>query len=101
MPLRLFCVFAHPDDECFAFGGALALAADRGVEIYALCLTKGTSGSYRGGAKSDEELGRIRSEEFAAHQKKLKDEAAERRSVAPERPVRAPRGPAPVKGRSH
>ena len=42
-----------------------------------------------------------RSEEFAAHQKKLKDEAAERRSQAPERPVRAPRGPGPVKGRSH
>jgi len=66
MSLRLFCVFAHPDDECFAFGGALALAADRGVEIYALCLTKGTAGSYRGNAKSDEELGHIRSEEFAA-----------------------------------
>jgi len=66
MPLRLFCVFAHPDDECFAFGGALALAADRGVEIYALCLTKGTAGSYRGNAKSNEELGRIRAEEFAA-----------------------------------
>jgi LmbE family N-acetylglucosaminyl deacetylase len=64
--LRLLCVFAHPDDECFAFGGALALAADRGVEIFALCLTKGTSGSYRGGATSDEELGRIRSAEFAA-----------------------------------
>src|SRR5271156_1518529 len=66
MSLRLFCVFAHPDDECFAFGGALALAADRGVEIQALCLTKGTAGSYRAGAKSDEELGQMRAEEFAA-----------------------------------
>jgi len=66
LSLRLLCVFAHPDDECFAFGGALAVAADRGVEVSALCLTKGTSGSYRGNAKSDEELGRIRSEEFAA-----------------------------------
>ena len=66
MSLRLLCVLAHPDDECFAFGGALALAADRGVEIFALCLTQGTAGSYRGGAKSDDELGRIRSEEFAA-----------------------------------
>jgi len=66
MPLRLLTVFAHPDDECFAFGGALALAADRGVEIYALCLTKGTAGSYRAGTSSDEELGRIRSKEFAA-----------------------------------
>jgi len=66
MSLRLFCVFAHPDDECFAFGGALALAADRGVEISALCFTKGTAGSYRGDAKSNEELGHMRAEEFAA-----------------------------------
>jgi LmbE family N-acetylglucosaminyl deacetylase len=66
MSLRLLCVFAHPDDECFAFGGALALAADRGVEIFALCLTHGTAGSYRGDAKSNEELGRLRAEEFGA-----------------------------------
>ena len=34
MGLRLLCVVAHPDDECFAFGGALALAADQGVETH-------------------------------------------------------------------
>jgi LmbE family N-acetylglucosaminyl deacetylase len=66
MSPRLLTVFAHPDDECFAFGGALALAADCGVEISALCFTKGTAGSYRGGAKSNEELGHMRAEEFAA-----------------------------------
>jgi LmbE family N-acetylglucosaminyl deacetylase len=66
MPLRLHVIFAHPDDECFAFGGALALAADRGVEITATCFTSGTAGSYRGNAKSNEELGEIRRAEFAA-----------------------------------
>ena len=66
MSYRLLCVFAHPDDECFAFGGAIALAADAGVEIYAICVTSGTAGSYRGNAKSDAELGELRRAEFAA-----------------------------------
>ncbi len=66
MSLRLLCVIAHPDDECFAFGGALALAADRGVETSIICLTEGTAGSYRGTAKSDAELGQLRRAEFAA-----------------------------------
>jgi LmbE family N-acetylglucosaminyl deacetylase len=64
--LRLLCVTAHPDDECFAFGGALALAADRGVEITVLCLTDGQAGSYRGTATSGKELGQLRRAEFAA-----------------------------------
>jgi LmbE family N-acetylglucosaminyl deacetylase len=66
MSLRLLCIFAHPDDECFAFGGALALAADRGVEVTAVCLTDGQAGSYRGAATSSDELGRLRRSEFAA-----------------------------------
>ena len=39
---------AHPDDECYAFGGALALAADRGVETYVICLTDGQAATNRG-----------------------------------------------------
>ncbi len=66
MGLKLMCVVAHPDDECFAFGGALALAADRGVQTYVLCLTDGQAATARGSAASGEELGRIRREEFAA-----------------------------------
>jgi len=66
LALRLLCVIAHPDDECFAFGGALALAADRGVEITVICLTDGQAGSYRGTATSGKELGALRSAEFAA-----------------------------------
>ena len=64
-------VIAHPDDECFGFGGALALAADRGVETYVVCLTEGRAGSYRGDASSEEELGRMRREEFTASCKVL------------------------------
>jgi LmbE family N-acetylglucosaminyl deacetylase len=66
LSLRLLCVIAHPDDECFAFGGALALAAQRGVETSIICLTEGTAGSYRGTAKTDKELGQLRRAEFAA-----------------------------------
>jgi LmbE family N-acetylglucosaminyl deacetylase len=58
-------VVAHPDDECFAFGGALALAADRGIETYVVCLTDGQAATNRGDAASGEELGRIRRAEFA------------------------------------
>jgi LmbE family N-acetylglucosaminyl deacetylase len=66
VPLRLLCITAHPDDECFAFGGALALAAQRGVETSILCLTDGSAGSYRGTATSPCELGQLRRSEFAA-----------------------------------
>jgi LmbE family N-acetylglucosaminyl deacetylase len=66
MPLRLLCVCAHPDDECFAFGGALALAAMRGVDCSLLCFTSGDAGSYRGNTTSREELAAVRREELAA-----------------------------------
>jgi LmbE family N-acetylglucosaminyl deacetylase len=67
----MMCVIAHPDDECFAFGGALALAADRGVETYVVCLTDGQAATHRGEAGSGEELGKIRREEFDASCKLL------------------------------
>jgi LmbE family N-acetylglucosaminyl deacetylase len=66
MSLRLLCVCAHPDDECFAFGGALALAAGRGVDVTLVCLTDGAAGSYRGAANSAKELGQLRRTELAA-----------------------------------
>ena len=66
MGLRLLCITAHPDDECFAFGGALALSAQRGVETSVICLTDGSAGSYRGPASTPLELGQLRRFEFAA-----------------------------------
>jgi LmbE family N-acetylglucosaminyl deacetylase len=58
------CVVAHPDDECFAFGGALALAAVRGVETYVICLTDGQAASNRGDAATGAALGEMRRDEF-------------------------------------
>jgi LmbE family N-acetylglucosaminyl deacetylase len=63
--LKLLCVVAHPDDECFAFGGALALAADAGVQTSLLCFTDGQAAAARGIAKSGADLGRIRRKEIA------------------------------------
>lgn len=58
------CVTAHPDDECFGFGGALALYAERGVETYVICMTEGQAATNRGDAASGEALGKMRREEF-------------------------------------
>jgi LmbE family N-acetylglucosaminyl deacetylase len=60
------CVVAHPDDECYAFGGALALAANRGVETYVICLTDGQAATNRGDAANGEALGKMRRKEFRA-----------------------------------
>jgi LmbE family N-acetylglucosaminyl deacetylase len=71
MSLRLLCITAHPDDECFAFGGALALYAQRAVETSVLCLTDGQAATNRGDASSNKELGKIRRAEFEASCKVL------------------------------
>ena len=71
MPLRLLCICAHPDDECFGFGGALALYASRGVEASVLCLTDGRAATNRGDASSDKQLGQTRRAEFEASCKVL------------------------------
>ena len=41
----LLAVFAHPDDEAYRPGGALALLAWRGVGVHLLTATRGESGS--------------------------------------------------------
>ncbi|QEE30138.1 PIG-L family deacetylase [Terriglobus albidus] len=66
MGLRMMVVVAHPDDECFAFGGAIALATRHGVEVSCICLTDGQAATNRGVSTDGKDLGRIRREEFAA-----------------------------------
>src|SRR5215831_19977955 len=63
---RLLCITAHPDDEAGAFGGTLALYAERGVEVFVVCLTAGTAARNRGPARTAEELAELRTLEFQA-----------------------------------
>jgi LmbE family N-acetylglucosaminyl deacetylase len=69
---KLMCVTAHPDDEAWAFGGALLRYRKRGVETQVLCLTRGGAGTYRGTAKSSEEQMQLRAQEFHAACRLLK-----------------------------
>jgi len=69
---RLLCITAHPDDEAGGFGGVLLRSAEGAVETHVICLTAGTAATYRGGAKSNEELAAMRRNEFAASCKLLK-----------------------------
>jgi LmbE family N-acetylglucosaminyl deacetylase len=64
--LKLLCVTAHPDDECFGFGGALMLAAEAGIETSVICFTDGQAATNRVGASSNEHLGELRRAEFFA-----------------------------------
>jgi LmbE family N-acetylglucosaminyl deacetylase len=67
-PLRLACVFAHPDDETLGMGGILARCATEGIETYVLTATRGQSGRYRDNTQhpGKEALGRIREAELRA-----------------------------------
>ncbi len=69
---KLLCITAHPDDEAGAFGGALLLYAERGVETSVVCMTAGTAARNRGASRSSEELAELRRAEFAASCKVLR-----------------------------
>jgi LmbE family N-acetylglucosaminyl deacetylase len=60
------CVVAHPDDESAGFGGALLLAAERGIETCVLCMTDGQAATFRGDARTPAELGQMRRAELSA-----------------------------------
>ena len=75
--LKFLCITAHPDDEVGSFAGTLLQCAWRGIETHVICLTDGQAATYRGGAKTGEELGRMRREEFAHSCKLLKVTKAE------------------------
>ncbi len=59
----LLAVTAHPDDESFIFGGALAVHTRAGGKAGLLCLTDGQVGRT-GGLCAQAELGRVRREEL-------------------------------------
>ena len=63
---RLLACFAHPDDEAFPVGGALAAHAARGVHIRLITATLGEEGEIRQpGAATRETLGAVRRAELA------------------------------------
>ncbi|MHC4339685.1 MAG: PIG-L deacetylase family protein [Planctomycetota bacterium] len=59
----VLAIAAHPDDESFLFGGALALHAARGGRAALLCLTDGQAGRT-GGLVEQEGLAEVRREEL-------------------------------------
>lgn len=63
---RLLVCFAHPDDEAFPVGGALAAHAGRGVDIRLITATRGEEGEIRqAGSATRETLGSVRRVELA------------------------------------
>jgi LmbE family N-acetylglucosaminyl deacetylase len=63
--LRMLACFAHPDDEAFPVGGALATYAARGVDIRLICATLGEEGEIRQqGSATRESLAEVRHEEL-------------------------------------
>jgi LmbE family N-acetylglucosaminyl deacetylase len=57
-PRGLLAIFAHPDDETFGAGGAMALAAAAGVPTWIICATDGDQGGEEGARELDPELRR-------------------------------------------
>jgi LmbE family N-acetylglucosaminyl deacetylase len=64
---KLLAIFAHPDDESIMMGGALAMYANRGVEVYLLCATRGEWGNISNdNLATQENLGEVRECELRA-----------------------------------
>jgi LmbE family N-acetylglucosaminyl deacetylase len=65
--LRVLGVFAHPDDEAFAAGGLLALAAASGAHVIVACATRGEKGVMQGAASYvGQSIADVRAAELAA-----------------------------------
>ena len=63
---RLLACFAHPDDEAFPVGGALAAHASRGVRVRLVTATLGEEGEIRQeGAATRDTLGSVRRGELS------------------------------------
>src|SRR3972149_2037555 len=68
MNKKILAVFAHPDDEAFGPGGALARYAAEGVEIHLLTATRGEAGVWHEAsktkAKKEAKIHHVREEEL-------------------------------------
>jgi len=63
--LRLLACFAHPDDEAFPVGGALAIHAKKGVNVRLITATSGEEGDIRSpGIATTVTLGAVRRAEL-------------------------------------
>jgi LmbE family N-acetylglucosaminyl deacetylase len=60
----LCAVFAHPDDEAFSSGGALARYASEGVETHLITATVGEAGELHGQPADPNELAALREPEL-------------------------------------
>ncbi len=63
LPHTILAITAHPDDESFLFGGALAMHARNGGRACLLCLTDGQVGRT-GGLVASDQLGALRRNEL-------------------------------------
>ena len=62
---RLLALFAHPDDEAFPVGGALAACASAGVAVRLITATRGEEGEIRQpGVATRETIGAVREKEL-------------------------------------
>src|SRR5918996_3701418 len=69
---RLLACFAHPDDEAFPAGGALASHAARGISVRLVTATLGEEGEIRQpGLATPETLAAVRREELACSARTL------------------------------
>jgi LmbE family N-acetylglucosaminyl deacetylase len=66
--LSLMAVFAHPDDESLAIGGAVARYASEGVEVNLVTATRGEKGRFfdNSARPPQEEIGVVRERELRA-----------------------------------
>ena len=69
---RLLALFAHPDDEAFPVGGALAACASAGVSVRLVTATRGEEGEIRQpGVATRETIGAVRERELGDSVKAL------------------------------
>lgn len=65
MQRSLLAIYAHPDDEAFSLGGAIARYAAEGVRVYLVCATRGEVGEISDPSlATPDTLGQVREDEL-------------------------------------